>query len=64
MFNIANCFLLFKEHKYDLPVDSDELFMAAHTKKIGVWVDSRAQHTYVSYWFTFAYIIYISNLLL
>jgi len=35
-----------------------------HTKNVGLWVDSRARQTYVSYCSNFVYTIYISNLVL
>jgi len=37
-----------KERLYGHPVQPDELFMATHTNKKCVWVDTRTCKTYVS----------------
>jgi len=37
-----------QERKNSRPVELDELFMATHNNKKGLWVDTRSRETYVS----------------
>jgi len=53
------CFLSYttsQGRKYGCPVESDELFMATHKNKKGLWIDTRSRETYVSLILKFSFI--------